>query len=471
MKKAESPVVLDRLRLRFADEAVEQAYRREHARRSAPVIRMALIVGAVIYALFATLDFLIAPGHYQSLWLIRFGVVIPGIAALLAFTYNRHFQDYGQMVLSIGMVLAGAGIVSMIAVLPSEVGHRYYAGLILVLIYCSTLIRLTYWQVLMVGGVLVGFYEFVVLYVTPAPVDTVISGSFFLISAAGIAVIIAYLSDYYIRSNYRYTCMLLAEKARSETLMLEAQAASRAKTEFLANMSHELRTPLNAIIGFSEVMREEMFGALGSERYQVYAEDIYQSGNFLLQIIDDILDTSKAEVGTLSLHETDFDLAGMIDQCLRLFRDQAASAGIRLLFVKMPVRAVLHGDERLLRQALMNVLSNALKFTQKGGAVTLSVRWSDHGGVEIEVSDTGTGIAPEDIEQVTQPFVQLENPYTREHSGTGLGLALAKRTLELHGGRLRIHSKPGVGTTVALELPSERVIAVDHEMSEKVGPT
>jgi len=466
--KAESSFALDRIRLRFADHAFEQAFRREHARQSVRIIRMALVVGAVVYAVFATLDFLIAKEHYRTLWLIRFGIVIPAIIAI-AFTYSQKFQNYGQLMLACAMVMAGAGVVAMTAILPPELSTIYYVGLILVLVYCSTLIRLSYPAVCAISLILVGSYEVVALAINPVAAAVLISNTYFLISSAIVAILIAYLSEYYIRANYRYTCMLLTEKARSEELMLEAQAASRAKTEFLANMSHELRTPLNAIIGFSEVMREEMFGPLGSKRYQIYAEDIFQSGSFLLQIIDDILNISKAEVGTLSLHETDFDLARMIDQCLRLFRDQAASAGLRLRLEAAPPDIVVHGDERLLRQALTNILSNALKFTQRGGAITIAVGRSPRTGIAISVADTGTGIAREEIEHVTQPFVQLENPYTREHAGTGLGLALAKRTMEWHNGQLRLESKPGVGTTVTLQLPPERVVVLDPPVRQGAG--
>lgn len=468
MDKAESSFALDRFRLRFADRVFEQAFRREHARRSVPVIRMALVVGAAVYAIFASLDFLITKEHYRTIWLIRFGIVIPAIITV-AFTYSPKFHKYGQLMLAGAMVMAGAGIVAMTAILPPELSTIYYAGLILVLIYCSTLIRLSYPAVCAISIILVGSYEVVALAVNPISAVALISNTYFLISSAIVAILIAYLSEYYVRANYRYTCMLLAEKARSEELMLEAQAASRAKTEFLANMSHELRTPLNAIIGFSEVMREEMFGPLGSKRYQIYAEDIFQSGSFLLQIIDDILNISKAEVGTLSLHEADFDLARTIDQCLRLFRDQAAAAGLRLRLEALPPEIIVHGDERLLRQALTNILSNALKFTQRGGAITIAVKRSPESGIEISVADTGTGIAQEELEHVTQPFVQLENPYTREHSGTGLGLALAKRTMEWHGGQLRLDSKPGVGTVVTLQLPPERTVIVPDPVRQKVG--
>ncbi len=457
-------MTLDRIRLRFADPEIERAFRQDYARQTVAVIRLALVVGIVVYGLFGLLDYIVAPDHYGTLWLIRFGFVIPVVTAIYFYTYSRHFPRFGEPVFAVGMAVVGTGIVAMTAVLPEPVNGHYYAGLILVLIYCSTLVRLSYQLVIAIAVTLVVLYEVVAVSINPVPPETLIGNNFFLISASAMAILIAYLHEYYIRRNYRHTRMLVDEKVRSVELMMEARAANRAKTQFLANMSHELRTPLNAIIGFSEVMRDQMFGPLGSERYQSYADDIFQSGSFLLQIINDILDLSRAEVGQLTLNETSFDMVATIDQCLRLFRDQAAGAGIRLSVRDLPHEVRVHGDERLLRQALANVISNAIKFTQKGGAVTIDVAQEADRSIEINIVDTGTGIAPDEIDLVTQPFVQLANAYTREHAGAGLGLPLAKRTLELHGGDLRIDSRPGIGTTVTLTLPAER-IRTSHRLS------
>jgi signal transduction histidine kinase len=238
----------------------------------------------------------------------------------------------------------------------------------------------------------------------------------------------------------------------------EAEAASRAKTEFLANMSHELRTPLNAIIGFSEVIKSEMLGSLGVERYRFYAQDIYDSGHHLLEVINDILDISKVEAGEFELNEEETDLAYIVEQSLRLVRERAKNQRLDLvvdLDSRLPHVLV---DQRLIKQSLINLLSNAIKFTPGPGRVTVHGKIEADGALALSVSDTGIGIAEEDIAKVLQPFNQVESAFSRSHEGTGLGLPLAKSFLEVQGGSLEIDSKIGEGTTVTLRLPAGRLL-------------
>jgi len=240
--------------------------------------------------------------------------------------------------------------------------------------------------------------------------------------------------------------------------MEKAETASRAKTEFLATMSHELRTPLNAIIGFSEVLKRELLGPLGQERYREYAKDINESGAHLLNLISDILEYSKSECGKLRLVEGDVDLTQMLSTVLRQQGPRAEAAGVTVTREgqEQPIR--IHGDERKLRQVLMNLLSNAVKFTPMGGEVRLSLNRDDEGNVLIRIADTGIGIAPEDMPKVFSAFGQVDNAWTRRHEGTGLGIPLAKAMIELHGGELQIASKVGSGTSVTVKLPRERVL-------------
>ena len=240
----------------------------------------------------------------------------------------------------------------------------------------------------------------------------------------------------------------------------EAEAANRTKSEFLANMSHELRTPLNAIIGFSEVMLGELFGPLGSSRYRDYAKDVYDSGKHLLALINDILDLSKVEANRLELRETAVDIGGVIAACLRLVRERAQNAGLKLAAPDAGVQPRVSADEIKLKQILLNLLSNAIKFTPAGGTVTISAGGDSDGGVHIRVADSGIGMRPEDVPLALQPFRQIDSALSRKHAGTGLGLPLAKALAELHGGRLEIDSRPGKGTAVILRLPPERVLAM-----------
>jgi two-component system cell cycle sensor histidine kinase PleC len=221
-------------------------------------------------------------------------------------------------------------------------------------------------------------------------------------------------------------------------------------------MSHELRTPLNAIIGFSDIVQQEMFGPIGVGKYGEYVKDIHSSGEHLLAIINDILDLAKAESGKLSLQESEFDLAVCVENCLRMCRARALSGDVELItqFSRRPI--MVHADERLMLQLLLNLVTNAVKFTPKGGKVSVITSADYFGPVRIIVLDTGIGIAPDDIARVQRPFEQVENSKTRTHGGTGLGLPYAKKLAELHGGTLSIESKVDHGTAITLLLPNAR---------------
>ncbi|MEO7741437.1 MAG: ATP-binding protein, partial [Usitatibacter sp.] len=231
----------------------------------------------------------------------------------------------------------------------------------------------------------------------------------------------------------------------------QLEAANKHKSEFLANMSHELRTPLNAIIGFSEVLQEPMFGVLNEEQAE-FIRDIHESGKHLLALINDILDLSKVEAGRMELLVEELDLPSAISNALTLVKERASRHRIRLDSNLDPSLGVIRADERKLKQILLNLLSNAVKFTPEGGAVKVSAR-AVQGGTEIAVADTGVGIAPADHEAVFEEFRQVGKDILRKAEGTGLGLGLARRFAELHGGSIRLASELGKGSTFTLFLP------------------
>jgi two-component system cell cycle sensor histidine kinase PleC len=253
---------------------------------------------------------------------------------------------------------------------------------------------------------------------------------------------------------------------RAELLELarrEAEAASRSKTEFLANMSHELRTPLNAIIGFSDILVQQIFGALGHERYLQYARDIHGSGHHLLQIIADILDLSKIEAGKLQIEIADVDPVALIKDAMRMTEASARSCGVAVVLEKVPSVGVVRADPTKLRQILINVLSNAVKFTPRGGRVSIAAMHEGASDLWIVVSDTGIGMTPDEVRIALEPFRQIESHLNKRFAGTGLGLPLTKSLVELHGGTIEIESERGSGTTVTIRLPgvvAERRLSV-----------
>jgi signal transduction histidine kinase len=239
----------------------------------------------------------------------------------------------------------------------------------------------------------------------------------------------------------------------------EAEAANHAKSGFLATMSHELRTPLNAIIGFSEMMLREVLGPLGNEQYRAYVNDIHASGTHLLQIINDILDLSKAESGKIDLAEDVFDLRDIMRSVGQLAIGRVHAAELSYLVDLPEELPPICGDERKTKQVLLNLITNAVKFTPPGGVITITACWDRLSGLAIAVDDTGIGIPEDDLERVLKPFEQVDSSLSRQHQGTGLGLPLVKAIMEMHGGRLELQSTLGVGTRVTVFFPPERVLA------------
>ena len=231
----------------------------------------------------------------------------------------------------------------------------------------------------------------------------------------------------------------------------QAEAANRAKSEFLANMSHELRTPLNAILGFAEVMQSGMFGALGSDKYGEYCRDIRASGQYLLAVINDILDMSRIEAGRFRLAKREISVDKAVEKAMKLVRERGRCKQIQFTVQALP-NATVPADERALQQILVNLLDNAVKFTPEGGRVAVRAR-SAGDAINIYVEDAGIGIPKEALGKLGRPFEQVETEFSKSHKGSGLGLAIARSLSELHGGSLRIRSQPGLGTVVMVHLP------------------
>ena len=250
---------------------------------------------------------------------------------------------------------------------------------------------------------------------------------------------------------------LQAMTADLEQARREAEEASRTKSNFLAAMSHELRTPLNAVLGFADIMRQGLFGPIGNARYADYIDGIVKSGQHLLSLINDVLDMSRVEAGKLDLSEDELDVLQAVDEALDLVGVTADGKGVALQRALPAVLPRLLADERLLRQMLLNLISNAIKFTPEGGSIEIAAAVLTDGGLAIRVRDTGVGMTDHQLKRVFEPFSQGDSLRAREAGGSGLGLPITRRLIELHDGQIHLSSRKSAGTTATLIFPATRV--------------
>jgi signal transduction histidine kinase len=248
------------------------------------------------------------------------------------------------------------------------------------------------------------------------------------------------------------------------TALAAASEANKAKSAFLATMSHELRTPLNAIIGFSDLMLTQTMGPLGSPRYREYVGDIHRSGLQLLNLIDDLLDLSRIDAGKAHLVEESVSLRHVITEACRMVAHQAKQSHVNVLTEVPSDLPLVLGDKRCIMQIILNLLSNAIKFTHADGTVSILVE-QKAGELLLKVSDTGIGIAAEDLPKVLERFGQVDSMLSRKHKGTGIGLSLVKELIELHGGSINIESKVDVGTIVTVAFSRERVLETKNNVA------
>jgi two-component system, cell cycle sensor histidine kinase PleC len=444
--------------LRFHDSAVERVFQRETLQNSLPVIRAYVIAGTLLYFCFGFLDAVVGGRAVGALLIIRYGLVCPLLLTVCVLSFFPVFVRIGQVALACNMVMSGLGVVVMTAIMPPPYNAQYYAGVLMCLIYCSSLIRLQLLYSLIISGILVGAYQISAIFVNPIPPATLISNEFFLVMATGVGLFSGYYQELYVRKSYVSQKIIEAKNVTLNALLVEADNANKSKSEFLATMSHELRTPLNAIIGFSDVLHKQLYGSLGNARYLEYVADINASGLHLLAIINDILDLAKAEAGKLELREDVFDLVSCLQGCMQMCAGRADEGSVALELVAAEPEMEIHADERLIRQLALNLISNAVKFTPPGGRVDIRAQLNQRRDIVVEVTDTGIGIPPEHLERVLRPFEQVERALSRRHGGTGLGLPFAKKIAELHGGALTLESQVDSGTHVTVQLPALRLM-------------
>jgi signal transduction histidine kinase len=263
----------------------------------------------------------------------------------------------------------------------------------------------------------------------------------------------------YIAVTMRDIAERVSHERELNIALARAEEANRSKSEFFASMSHELRTPLNAILGFSEMMEKNIGGTL-NDRHRQYVDHIHSSGQHLLRIISDILDLSKIEAGQFTLQESDTSLPPLAEICVQMIQDRAGRKGLKVICDIAPDLPTVFADPVRIKQILLNLLSNAVKFTERG-SLTLAIRHQPESGFEISVSDTGIGMNVDELKIALEPFGQVQDAYTRNNDGTGLGLPITRHLAELHGGRLELTSKKGAGTCATVHLPAARAVTSD----------
>ncbi len=455
-------LAFSRLWLRFRNRETERDFAGRTMADSMVFIRIYLLAGTALYGLFGLLDLRVGGSALYTLFFIRYAVVCPLLLAVFALTFTGLFQRFGHIALASTMVASGFGIVAMTAVMPAPFNGTYYAGLIMVVIYCGSFIRVDFLATVGMSTLLVTAYDLTAAFINPIPSVYFASNNFFLLMSTAVGLLSSYIQETQTRKGYIAQRVIEAKNETANLLLVEANEASRSKSEFLANMSHELRTPLNAIIGFSDLMDKMTFGPLGNARYAEYVKHIGTSGNHLLAIINDILDLAKAEANKLVMAERAADLVALARDSVQLCQPKAAERGVSLSMESFAGVVEVRMDTKLMLQLLLNLVSNAIKFSHEGGKVTISIAFTPGDGLLVAVRDTGIGIAEKDIARVLRPFEQVETSYTRANGGTGLGLPLAVKLAELHGGTLTIDSEQDAGTTVTIRLPPQRLVSASQ---------
>ena len=455
---AADALAYSRVWLRFFDPETERRFARRALLDSMLFIRIYLLAGTALYILFGFLDAQVSGEALATVFIIRYAICCPILLTNFALSFTRHFERIGQYVLALQMAASGLGVVAMTAVMPAPFNSNYYAGVIMVVIYCGSFIRVNFITTVLISLMLVLAYEVSAVFLNPLPTIDLISNNFFLLMATGVGLLSSYIQETQTRKGYIAHRVIEEKNEIANILLVEANKANHSKSEFLANMSHELRTPLNAIIGFSDIMDKETFGPVGNPRYASYVKDISNSGHHLLSIINDILDLAKAEANKLTLDEREIDLNQVVAESIRMCEPRAQQGGITIVAKSCGQEVMVRADAKLMLQILLNLISNAVKFSHEGGIVEVALEPGADRSLTIAVRDRGIGIPASDIERVLRPFEQVEDSRTRAHGGTGLGLPYAVKLAELHGGALWIESQVNVGTSVMVVLPRERFV-------------
>ncbi|HUT48746.1 MAG TPA: HAMP domain-containing sensor histidine kinase [Alphaproteobacteria bacterium] len=455
-----SGMEVSRWTLAFNDPKFERQFQMSWTKLTTLTNKIWVTIGLGFYAVFTLLLLVFLPEYCHDFLWIRYEITIP---LLLLTQIPVYFQSRFERILDplyfIGMFLSFGTALFLFVVTHKDHHLIYLFEMATISAFGQHYNRVLFNRSLVFSVLAVSATVTAISIepgLVPIPYVPAICAVF---AHALVGVFSGYGREFFARRNYLTKQVFTAELARNADLAVEANAASEAKSRFLAIASHELRTPLNAIIGYTEAMQSGIYGPMADGRVRQAVTDIHGSGKRLLTIVEDVLELTNAAQGTVELEESVFDLAALIAEMQSAFESECAKKGIELYVIVDPGLPSLSADPRLVRRILSNLLSNALKYTNKGGEVWLTAGAVDDGALSIWIKDTGIGIAPDKLERAMEVFGQVEDDLNRRYEGIGIGLPLTRSLIELHGGSFSVESKVGRGTRVRLTFPAERIVA------------
>lgn len=470
--------MISRFSAEFTDPSTERAFREASFADARLLNRTTAVIASLIYAGFGVFDYITLGTSqlFYTLLGLRIGLLCTA-ALVILLTYDpKRYRMADLALLALQLYVVGLFLFAVVAKTPA--GFLYPPsvssfGIVMIVLgnYVFVATRLSFCTAVALLASL-GYCAVSLLYRPFTLVDLALEGSLLVgCNLLGVSML------YRIQTLQRRQHTLLTDErlarerlqAQSRELRTiahdlarardEATIANRAKSEFLAHMSHELRSPLNAIIGFAEVMTARMFGAVQPARYREYVEDIHASGVHLLAVINDLLDLSKAESGRMELNEAAVSIEAAAISAMRLVRERAYEASVKMTLDVPSTLPDLRADERMIKQIILNLLTNSVKFTRPGGAIAVGARIDDEGRLALSIKDDGVGIDAGDIPKVLEAYGQADVARSRSSEGTGLGLPLVKSMAGLHGAGIEVDSALGEGTTVTVRFPAERLVA------------